>query len=53
MKYVLGVAILKTSNWFVKEVIGLDVYRLFIFTLDYDPSPTPGKVVANSMSSFM
>ena len=51
--YSLGVVILKTSSWFVKEVIRLDEYCLVIFTHYYDPSPTLWKVVANIMSSFL
>ena len=53
MPYILYVAILKTSSWFLKEVIRLDEYRLVIFTPSYDPPPPTWKVVANSMSSFL
>ena len=30
-------------------MIGLDVYRLVIFTLYYEPTPPPLKVLANSI----
>ena len=51
--YAYSMDILKTSSWFVKEVIRLDEYSLVIFTPYYDPSPPLWKLLANIMSSFM
>ena len=51
LSYALAMDFLKTSSWFVKEVIILDQYLLVIFTPYYEPSLPPWNLVANIMSS--
>ena len=53
MPYALATVILKTSSYFVKEIMRLTVYLLVIFTPYYDPSPPPWKVVANGTYSCL
>ena len=46
----LTMLILKThSNCCLRNFVGIDVYRLIIFTIYYDPAPPPYKVVENSI----